>query len=113
MNLYILFYKRGKAFNYADDNTLSYSHPVFATLVEVLERILVEWFIQNQMKANPDKFQAVAVGEWTHGEKPTFRIGEAEIECDETVKLLGVDIDFRLNFDDQISNIYVGKLHSR
>ena len=57
------------------------------------------------MKANPDKFQAVAVGERTHNEGPTFRIGEAEIECDETVKLLGVDIDFNLKFDTLISNI--------
>ena len=108
LNDIFYFIKEGKLFNYADDNTLSYSHPVFATLVEVLEREsgnLVEWFTQNQMKANPDKFQAVAVGERAHGERPTFRIGEAEIECDETVKLLGVDIDFRLNFDNQISNI--------
>ena len=57
------------------------------------------------MKANPDKFQAVAVGERAHGERPTFKIGEAEIGCDETVKLLGVDIDYRLKFDEQISNI--------
>ena len=57
------------------------------------------------MKANPDKFQAVAVGERTHDERPTFKIGEAEIGCAETVKLLGVDIDDRLKFDEQISNI--------
>ena len=57
------------------------------------------------MKANPDKFQAVAVGERKHNEGPTFRIGEAEIGCDETVKLLGVDIDLHLKFDTQISNI--------
>ena len=40
------------------------------------------------MKANPDKFQAVAVRERTHGERPTFKIGKAEIECDETVNSL-------------------------
>ena len=57
------------------------------------------------MKANRDKFQAVAVGERTHGERPTFKIGEAEIGCDETFKLLGVDIDYRLKFNEQISNI--------
>ena len=51
------------------------------------------------MKTNPDKIQAVAVGERTHGERPTFKIGEAEIGCDETVKLLGVDIDYPLKFD--------------
>ena len=100
--------KEGKLFNYADENTLAFSHPVFATLVEILEREggnLVEWFTWNQMKANPNKFQAVAVGVLTHTEGPTFRIGEAEIECDETVKLLGVHIDFNLKFDTQISNI--------
>ena len=54
------------------------------------------------MKASPDKFHAVAVRvrERTRGERPTFKIGEAEIECDEIVKLLGVDIDFRINFDN-------------
>ena len=31
---------------------------------------------KNQMKANPDKFQALAVGEKTHAERPTFKIGE-------------------------------------
>ena len=46
----------------------------------------------------------MAVGESKHNEGPTFKIGEAEIEGDETVKLLGVDIDFHLRFDTQISN---------
>ena len=108
LNDIFYFIKEGKLFNYADDNTLSFSHPVFATLIEILEREsgnLVDWFTRNQMKANPDKFQAVAVGERTHGERPIFMIGEAEIGCDETVKLLGVDIDYRLKFDEQISNI--------
>ena len=109
LNEIFYFIKEGKIFNYADDNTLSFSHPVFATLVEVLEREIgniVEWFTRNQMKANPDKFQAVVVGERTNDEGPTFRIGEAEIGCDETAKLLGVDMDFNLKFDTQISNIY-------
>ena len=99
--------KEGKLFNYADD-TLSYSHPVFATLIEILElesAKLVEWFTQNQKKAIPDKFQALTVGEKTHAEKPTFKIGEANIECERTVKLFGVEIDYLLKFDDQISNV--------
>ena len=57
------------------------------------------------MKANPDKFQALAVGEKTHAEKPTFKTGEANVEREKTVKLLGVEIDYLLTFDDQISNI--------
>ena len=44
------------------------------------------------MKANPDKFQALAVGE--RDRKPIFRIGEAQIECETTVKLLGIETDY-------------------
>ena len=33
----------------------------------------------------------------------SFKIGVAEIECEETVKLLGVEIDFHLKFDIHIS----------
>ena len=60
------FIDKAKLFNYADDNTLSFSHSDFATLVEILVReskVLIDWFFRNQMKANPDKFQALAVGE--------------------------------------------------
>lgn len=89
--------KKAFFFNYTDDNTLSYSHPVCVTLGETLEREsvnLVEWFTKNQMKANPDKFQVLAVGMKTHDKMPSFKIGEAEIGCERTVKLLGVEIDY-------------------
>ena len=36
---------------------------------------------------------------------PSFKIREAEIGFDETVKLLRVDIAYRQKFDEQISNI--------
>ena len=100
------FIDKAKLFNYADDNTLSYSHPDFSTLIEVLEnesRKLIEWFFHNLMKANPDKFQALALGWKTFERKPKFKIREAEIECKETVKLLGVEIDYHLKFDTHIS----------
>ena len=57
------------------------------------------------MKANPERCQAFAVGEKTYNEKPTFKIGETEIECEKTVKLLGVLIDYLLTFDTQASNM--------
>ena len=41
------------------------------------------------MKANPDKFQALAVGESTFEKKPIFRMIGAET----TVNLLGVEIE--------------------
>ena len=45
---------------------------------------------------NPDKFQAIAVGNKTHAKTPVFKIESAEITCDEVVKLLGIDIDYQL-----------------
>ena len=99
------FINEAKLFNHADDNTLSHSHPDFATLIATLEREsakLIEWFARNQMKANPDKCPALAVGECTFEKKPIFRMGEAQIGCEMTVKLLGVGIDYLLKFDEQI-----------
>ena len=36
---------------------------------------------------------------------PVFKIESAEITCDEVVKLLGIDIDYQLNFNYHIKNI--------
>ena len=54
-----------KLYNYADDNTLSYSSPHFDSMKHTLEvegRALVNWFAANQMEANPEKCQGIAVG---------------------------------------------------
>ena len=57
------------------------------------------------MKANPEKFQAIAVGKRTKTETIAFRLENNVINCDENVRLLGVTIDFQLIFDTHISNI--------
>ena len=78
------FIEHGTLYNYADDNTLSYA--------EKESSILIEWFNINCMQANPDKFQAIAVGKKTYAKEPVFNIESANISCDEVVKLLGIDI---------------------
>ena len=57
------------------------------------------------MKANPDKFQAIAVGKHLKDENITFNLDNDIINCEEHVKLVGVIIDFKLNFDLHISNV--------
>ena len=66
---------------------------------------LVDWFAANQMEANPEKCQGIAVGKKAHALKPTFNIQGADIECTDEVRLLGVTIDYRTNFDKHISNL--------
>ena len=62
-------------------------------------------------EANPGKVQAIAVGKNTHNEDISFTLGKNIVRCEDSVKLLGVTIDFQLNFDDHISNV-CKKLHA-
>ena len=102
------FIHKSNLYNYADDNMLSFHSPDFEKVISVLQEesaILIKWFSFNCMQANPEKFQAIAVGKNTCDKNPIFNIGDANISCDEIVKLLGVDIDFKLNFEYHITII--------
>ncbi|XP_071123309.1 uncharacterized protein [Mytilus edulis] len=57
------------------------------------------------MKANPDKFQAIAVGNKSKSGNIKFNLDGNEILCDTEVKLLGVTIDYQLKFKTHISDI--------
>ncbi len=73
--------------------------------MEEESEILIKWFSDNQMQANPDKFQAIAIGKKTNDQNISFNINGNIIKCDEEVKLLGVTFDFMLNFNSHISSI--------
>ena len=69
-----IFYsiEHGTLYNYADDNTISFGCPDFDRLTQVLQsesQILINWFHNNWMQANPCKFQAIAAGERTFEKK--------------------------------------------
>jgi hypothetical protein len=66
---------------------------------------MLDWFANNLMQANPDKFQALAIGKTTFKEQICFDLKGSKIKCEEYVKLLGVTIDYELNFDKHISEI--------
>ena len=57
------------------------------------------------MQANPEKFQAIGVGKRTHAMNLTIKVSDTQINCEDVVKLLGVDIDYQLNFDQHISDL--------
>ena len=67
--------------------------------------LLIRWFLNNKMKANPEIIQAIAVGEKTKDEDVAFNLENNVIKFEENVKLLGVTIDFQLNFNVHVSNI--------
>lgn len=95
-------------YNYADDNTLSKSDKTLEKVISALEEdsnSLINWFSANKMQANPEKFQAISVGRKTHDKNVMFNLNGINLSCEDEVKLLGVTIDFKLNFNTHISNI--------
>ena len=61
----------------------------------------LDWFRDNHMTANPEKFQVMFSG---LKEEPKFflEINDKTIHLTDKVKLLGVTIDSKLKFDDHV-----------
>ena len=92
--------------NFADDNTLYSCGFSFEAVIEKLQtdtRIIVDWFVANQMAVNEDKFQVMFLG--PGGEGLSINIGNFTIQSNNTVKLLGVTLDRKLSFSDHISDM--------
>ena len=104
------FIKNAKADNFTDDNTLTTFAQNVGILISVLEsesNILIIWFETNTMIVNPGKFQSIIIDKKKQDHtKETFEIGDKVIEVSPSVKLLGVQIDDKLNFNLLITNIY-------
>ena len=91
--------------NFADDNTLTVCG---STLPSVINRInnemivFLNWFSQNGMVANPDKFQTIFLGTT---QSVDIMIGNFTITSSHEVKLLGVTLDYKMTFYPYIQNI--------
>ena len=112
-NFYIndlfLFIKEATLHNYADDNTLAYFSKSMPDLVNTLEKetgVALSRLKNNEMIANPEKFHAILLRKnQTNTSGEQININGKMIKSEETVKLLGVTLDYRLDFDTHISNI--------
>ena len=88
-----------------DDNSL-YScgmnlDNIFSSLIQDTENVY-KWFVYNSMKANPNKFQFIILG---NTGSHTLQIGDITIKSASSVTLLGITLDSRLNFKEYINNI--------
>lgn len=95
-------------YNYADDNTLSVVSNSRNDLVMSIEQqgsSMTRWFENNQMKANPDKYQTIIFGK-RKANYETFKISGAQIVSTAQVKLLGIRIDENLSFREHASSVF-------
>ena len=96
-------------YGYAADNTLSKAAKDAASLKRALERDTantLSWFTENYMSANPDKFQAIVLG-MKNPETIHFAVGNVTINPSRSVKLLGIEIDSKLNVDPHVHEICI------
>ena len=113
LNDLLLFARESELCNFADDNTL-YS---FGKTVNQVKSILktdikcvLHWFEINQMAANPAKFQVMFLG----AKEPViyFVVDNILFNVTNSVKLLGITIDNKLNFKCYTQNL-CGKASSK
>ena len=81
-------------------SALANSIPELISILENESEKALKWFKENGMSANPTKFQGIIINRCGRfSELHTINIDEKEITSD---KLLGVDIDYKLNFEIHI-----------
>ena len=103
---------KGNIFNYADDSGVDFYDADPNVIKNNLENDaiqLMNFFKQNGMKANPNKFQFIILEpSYTSSENPVpsyLCVDNYEIKNEKHVKILGVTFDKKLNFTDHINNI--------
>ena len=91
--------------NYADDTTPFTIDKTMDALLDSLEKdvnILNKWFQDNYLKLNADKCHLLIS---SHSKDIEMNVGKEIIECENSVKLLGITLDNKLNFNEHVSNI--------
>ena len=107
INDLFMFLKETDICNFADDNTIfacdNDIKNVIARLKADISRV-IEWYNTNSMVANPDKFQLMFLGQKVKTQID-ITVDNVNINSVDSVKLLGVVIDNKLNFVEHIKNI--------
>ena len=95
--------------NFADGNSPSVFESNIKNLKLILEseiKTAISWFQSNEMIVNPGKFQGIIIDKKKQDHTGEYIIiDQKNIKTSSSVKLLGVQIDDKLNF-----NLYITKI---
>ena len=108
LNDIVTIFKRGRLYNYADDNSICVSASTREDVISNLEEEIcqaITWFESNMMAANPTKFQVLFLKDCKELSRVRININDTEIISEENVKLLGVRFDEMLNFNSHVKDI--------
>ena len=72
----------------------AYLHPI------VMPKIAIDWFKRNCIQANPDTISGAFLAPGHKKVLTNFSINNIKIKPEKSVKLLGVELDNKLKFDN-------------
>ena len=107
INDLFLFINDCELCNFADDQTLYTYHKVIDVVVNKLEKDLtnaINWFDTNGLVANPNKFQVMFLGTRSKS-KLCLNINGMQTAAMHSVKLLGLNIDWKLTFTNHVMSL--------
>ena len=90
--------------SYADDNTPYYTGKDTMEVLSALENkseIMIKWFKDNSMKANPDKYHMIL----SDKNQCTITVGDELVVSSDQEKLLGIKIDKELKFNLHVESL--------
>ena len=94
---------------FVDDNTISSAEFSVEKLLNILEResqIATDWFKENNMIVSADKFQAIMVKRNSDMcNRYTLTIDGSQLTSEKSVKLLDINTDNKLSFDEHVSSL--------
>ena len=109
INDLFFFVSSASMHNFADDNSLSAAAKAVTELKNTLQSesdVIINWFKDNKMIVNPEKFQAIILDKQKHDyPNETIKFDSKTVETVPSVKLLGIQLDDKLNFSLHVSNI--------
>ena len=109
LNDLLLFIENADLFNFADDNTISAMGKTIPELISTLEEEsnkAIDWFQINDMIINAEKSHTIIINKNGRINKThTLNIGGESIKTEQSVILLGIEIDDKLNFQKYIGGI--------
>ena len=104
LNDMFFFITKSKIANWADDNTPYAIEDNVEKLLDCLKEetnVILDWFDFNKMKANSDKSHLLVI----NSKNDKIILHNEEIIGEEKMKLLGVTIDNKLNFEEHVTII--------
>ena len=95
-------------YTFADDNSLSVAAKTteLKTILQSESEVIINWFKNNKMIVNLEQFQAIILDKQKHDySNETIKFNNKSVDTVSSVKLLGIQLDSKLNYSLHVSNI--------